>query len=110
MKVLLNKYILKKTKNFLFQAEHRLKAFHGARVCFLGFPEDERKHMADILAENGGISTDIADPACTHVVSIIQINFMCIMLHVYPFLLTYFLHKCFIYTATSVKLIFLTQN
>ncbi|CAH1405037.1 unnamed protein product [Nezara viridula] len=49
-------------------AEHRLKAFHGARVCFLGFPEDERQHMADILAENGGISTDIADPACTHVV------------------------------------------
>ncbi|XP_014276260.1 protein ECT2 isoform X2 [Halyomorpha halys] len=49
-------------------AEHRLKAFHGARVCFLGFPEDERQHMADILAENGGVSTDIADPACTHVV------------------------------------------
>ncbi|XP_073980533.1 epithelial cell transforming 2 pebble isoform X2 [Rhodnius prolixus] len=49
-------------------AEYKLKPFHGARVCFLGFPEDERKHMADILIENGGLPTDIEDPACTHVV------------------------------------------
>ncbi|KAK9512129.1 hypothetical protein O3M35_000625 [Rhynocoris fuscipes] len=48
--------------------EYKLKPFHGARVCFLGFPEDERKHMADILIENGGTPTDIEDPACTHVV------------------------------------------
>ncbi|KAL1140293.1 hypothetical protein AAG570_000225, partial [Ranatra chinensis] len=48
--------------------EHKLKPFHAARVCFLGFPEDERKHMADILVENGGIPTDIDDPACSHLV------------------------------------------
>ncbi|XP_014245769.1 protein ECT2 isoform X5 [Cimex lectularius] len=49
-------------------AEHKLKPFHGARVCFLGFPEEERKHMADILVENGGVPTDIQDPLCSHVV------------------------------------------
>ncbi|BES95841.1 RhoGEF [Nesidiocoris tenuis] len=49
-------------------AENRLKPFHGARVCFAGFAEDERKHMAEILVENGGTPTDIEDPACSHVV------------------------------------------
>ena len=55
--------------SFLPQVGDRLKPFHGARVCFLGFAEDERKHMEDILVENGGTPTDIEDPICTHVVS-----------------------------------------
>ncbi|XP_075236856.1 epithelial cell transforming 2 pebble [Lycorma delicatula] len=49
-------------------AEHKLKPFHGARVCLYGFPEEEQKHMTDILVENGGTLTDKDDPQCTHVV------------------------------------------
>lgn len=49
-------------------AEHKLKPFHGAKVCFLGFPEDEDKHMAEVLESNGGSVTHLEDVACTHVV------------------------------------------
>ncbi|CAK1599944.1 unnamed protein product [Parnassius mnemosyne] len=48
--------------------EHKLKVFAGARVCFVGFPEDETQHMADVLASNGGASCALDDPDCTHVV------------------------------------------
>uniref|UniRef100_A0A0A9ZEK7 Protein ECT2 n=2 Tax=Lygus hesperus TaxID=30085 RepID=A0A0A9ZEK7_LYGHE len=51
-----------------FSAGDRLKPFHGTRVCFMGFPEAERKHMAEVLVENGGTPTDIEDPACSHIV------------------------------------------
>lgn len=49
-------------------AEHKLKPFFGARVCFLGFPAEEQSHMAEILIENGGVVTDIDDSCCSHVV------------------------------------------
>ncbi|CAB0013740.1 unnamed protein product [Nesidiocoris tenuis] len=68
--------------SFLPQAENRLKPFHGARVCFAGFAEDERKHMAEILVENGGTPTDIEDPACSHVVS--SGRFLMQERHAYP--------------------------
>ncbi|XP_060810256.1 protein ECT2 isoform X6 [Amyelois transitella] len=48
--------------------EHKLKVFAGARVCFMGFPEDETQHMAEVLASNGGATCAIDDPDCTHVV------------------------------------------
>ncbi|XP_073945050.1 epithelial cell transforming 2 pebble isoform X2 [Choristoneura fumiferana] len=48
--------------------EHKLKVFAGARVCFVGFPEDEAQHMADVLASNGGAACALDDPDCTHVV------------------------------------------
>ncbi|XP_053601544.1 protein ECT2 isoform X6 [Plodia interpunctella] len=48
--------------------EHKLKVFAGARVCFMGFPEDETQHMAEVLASNGGAACAIDDPDCTHVV------------------------------------------
>ncbi|XP_045760563.1 protein ECT2 isoform X6 [Maniola jurtina] len=48
--------------------EHKLKVFAGARVCFVGFPEDETQHMADVLASNGGAACALDDPDCTHVV------------------------------------------
>ncbi|XP_057663730.1 protein ECT2 [Diorhabda carinulata] len=51
-----------------FVAKHRLKPFHGAKVSFVGFPEDEEKHMCEVLVLNGGTVTNTADPACTHVV------------------------------------------
>lgn len=43
--------------------------FAGARVCFVGFPEDETQHMAEVLASNGGAACALDDPDCTHVVS-----------------------------------------
>lgn len=51
------------------QKEHKLKVFAGARVCFVGFPEDETQHMAEVLASNGGVTCPLDDPDCTHVVS-----------------------------------------
>ncbi|KAH0949346.1 hypothetical protein HN011_009987 [Eciton burchellii] len=48
--------------------DYRLKPFHGAKVCFSGFPEDEKKHMCEVLQEQGGEATEINDPCCTHVV------------------------------------------
>ncbi|XP_045542653.1 protein ECT2 isoform X2 [Papilio machaon] len=48
--------------------EHKLKVFAGARVCFVGFPEDETQHMAEVLASNGGATCALDDPDCTHVV------------------------------------------
>lgn len=53
----------------LFQKDHKLKVFAGARVCFVGFPEDETQHMAEVLASNGGGTCPLDDPDCTHVVS-----------------------------------------
>ncbi|XP_022908635.2 protein ECT2 isoform X3 [Onthophagus taurus] len=51
-----------------FMAEHKLKPFYGAKVCFAGFPEEEEKHMTEVLEANGGCITVIDDPQCTHVV------------------------------------------
>ncbi|CAH1130742.1 unnamed protein product [Ceutorhynchus assimilis] len=47
---------------------YKLKPFHGARVCFLGFPEEEENHMTEVLLCNGGTVTTPEDPNCTHVV------------------------------------------
>ncbi|CAH1975798.1 unnamed protein product [Acanthoscelides obtectus] len=49
-------------------SEHKLKPFHGARVCFVGFPPEEEKHMTEVLLCNGGEVTSIDDISCTHVV------------------------------------------
>lgn len=59
-----------KAKNKAFTDEHRLKAFEGQRICFFGFSPDEHQHMVDVLKMNGGISCDLEDPECTHVVSL----------------------------------------
>ncbi|XP_015113709.1 protein ECT2 isoform X4 [Diachasma alloeum] len=48
--------------------QHKLKPFYGARVCFFGFPDDEKKHMVEVLQQQGGEPTEIDDPDCTHVV------------------------------------------
>lgn len=52
-----------------FTHPHRLKPFEGQKICFLGFPEDEHQHMIEVLTANGGVSTKIDDPECSHVVS-----------------------------------------
>ena len=54
---------------FILQKEHKLKVFAGARVCFVGFPEDETQHMAEVLVNNGGTTCPLDDSDCTHVVS-----------------------------------------
>lgn len=36
----------------------------------MGFPEEEEKHMTEVLEANGGTVTNLDDPACTHVVSL----------------------------------------
>ncbi|KAL6255987.1 hypothetical protein P5V15_013223 [Pogonomyrmex californicus] len=47
---------------------YKLKPFYGAKVCFFGFPEEEKKHMCEVLEQQGGEATEIDDPNCTHVV------------------------------------------
>ncbi|CAK9807715.1 Protein ECT2 [Anthophora plagiata] len=47
---------------------YKLKPFFGAKVCFFGFPEEEKRHMCEVLQQQGGESTEIDDPNCTHVV------------------------------------------
>ncbi|XP_028525283.1 protein ECT2 isoform X3 [Apis cerana] len=51
---------------------YKLKPFFGARVCFFGFPEEEKRHMCEVLQQQGGESTEIDDPNCTHVVTDIR--------------------------------------
>ncbi|XP_012281493.1 protein ECT2 isoform X2 [Orussus abietinus] len=50
-------------------AAFKLKPFFGAKVCFFGFPEEEKKHMCEVLQQQGGEPTEIDDPECTHVVT-----------------------------------------
>ncbi|CAG9853619.1 unnamed protein product [Phyllotreta striolata] len=51
-----------------FTVKHKLKPFHGARVGFVGFADEEEKHMTEVLVLNGGTVTSLDDPNCTHVV------------------------------------------
>lgn len=70
----------------MFQSEYKLKPFHGAKVCFVGFPEEEEKHMTEVLLSNGGAVANLEDPTCTHVVIIIN----CFDLNKIGFDLTFF--------------------
>ncbi|VVC31586.1 Hypothetical protein CINCED_3A022176 [Cinara cedri] len=56
--------------NSSFFSEHKLKPFHGAKICFSGFTEEERSHMVDVLLQNGGTPVnDENDTECTHLVA-----------------------------------------
>ncbi|XP_026805633.1 protein ECT2 isoform X2 [Rhopalosiphum maidis] len=58
-----------KAINSSFFSEHKLKPFHGAKICFSGFTEEERSHMVDVLLQNGGTPIgDENDTECTHLV------------------------------------------
>lgn len=51
--------------------EHKLKPFHGAKICFSGFTEEEKMHMIEVLMQNGGTPIDDENDAeCTHLVNI----------------------------------------
>lgn len=58
-----------------FTKPHKLKAFEGHKICFLGFAAEEHDHMIDVLNRNGGTHAAIDDPECTHVVSGIDGSF-----------------------------------
>lgn len=54
-------------KDESFTAEHRLKIFEGCRVAFIGFSEQERTNMANLLRSYNGVETTIEDDdSCTH--------------------------------------------
>lgn len=57
-----------------FSKDHKLKVFEGQKICFFGFPPDEHQHMIDVLRSNGGISAELDDPDCSHVVSILLLE------------------------------------
>ncbi|XKL61643.1 hypothetical protein PGB90_001476 [Kerria lacca] len=57
-----------KATDLNFVSKYKLKPFYRSRVCFLGFPEEEKHHMIEILKENGGESVDENDSTCTHLV------------------------------------------
>ena len=53
----------------------KLKPLFGARICFIGFPEDDKQELCEVLQKQGGEPTEINDPTCTHVVSFFHSSF-----------------------------------
>jgi len=53
-----------------FTTGHRVKIFEGCRVAFIGFPENEKANMVDLLRSYNGIETASDDDTCTHKVSL----------------------------------------
>ncbi|XP_020288893.1 protein ECT2-like isoform X5 [Pseudomyrmex gracilis] len=49
-------------------ATYKLKPFYETKICFFGFPEEEKRHMYEVLEQQGGEPAEIDDPNCTHVV------------------------------------------
>lgn len=48
---------------------YKLRPFFNAKVFFYGFSEEERRHMCEVLRQQGGeVAEDIEDVGCTHVV------------------------------------------
>lgn len=50
-------------------ATYKLKPFVGAKICFHGFPEDEKRHMCEVSQQQGGEPVEMDDPNCTHMAS-----------------------------------------
>lgn len=46
----------------------KLPPFFGCRLVFLGFKEDEKKHMEEVTVDNGGEVVLPNDTSCTHIV------------------------------------------
>ena len=53
-----------------FVSHFKVKPFHGARIYFMGFTDDEKAHMVSELRRNGGRECESYkdDPKCTHIV------------------------------------------
>ncbi|XP_061194759.1 protein ECT2-like isoform X2 [Saccostrea echinata] len=48
--------------------QHRVPPFYKCCLCFYGFSEEDKKHMEEVTAGNGGIFAEIGDEDCTHLV------------------------------------------
>lgn len=70
-------------KEETFIAEHRLKIFEGCRIAFIGFPEQERANMANLLRSYNGVETTGDDEMCTHKV---RVEFIDQLLRVHVFI------------------------
>ncbi|XP_050530486.1 protein ECT2-like isoform X3 [Daktulosphaira vitifoliae] len=54
--------------NLSFISKHKLKPFHGAKIGFIGFTEEEKLHLNDVLIQNGGTPVNENNTECTHLV------------------------------------------
>ncbi|XP_050530485.1 protein ECT2-like isoform X2 [Daktulosphaira vitifoliae] len=55
--------------NLSFISKHKLKPFHGAKIGFIGFTEEEKLHLNDVLIQNGGTPVNENNTECTHLVT-----------------------------------------
>lgn len=55
--------------NEAITSRNKLPLFFNSKICFFGFPEEEKIHMVEVLEQQGGTPIDINGPECTHVVS-----------------------------------------
>ncbi|XP_044014359.1 protein ECT2 isoform X2 [Aphidius gifuensis] len=54
--------------NEAITSRNKLPLFFNSKICFFGFPEEEKIHMVEVLEQQGGTPIDINGPECTHVV------------------------------------------
>ncbi|KAG0717993.1 Protein ECT2 [Chionoecetes opilio] len=48
--------------------KYKLKVFQNLRIVLVGFTEEDRSQMEDLVHQNGGFITPLEDPSATHVV------------------------------------------
>lgn len=51
-----------------FIEKWKLRPFQGLRLSFIGFPDDEKKHMEEMSIENGATFLPVGDSRCTHLI------------------------------------------
>lgn len=51
-----------------FMAQFKVAPFFNLVLSFLGFTEEERKHMEDQATSQGGSFAPVGDPTCTHLI------------------------------------------
>ena len=52
-----------------FQMRYRLRIFHNLHIALVGFSDEDRSQMSEIILNNDGFVTNPDDDNCTHVVS-----------------------------------------
>lgn len=51
-----------------FVEQHHMKPFHGLKLSFLGFSEEETQHIEEMTSQNGGEFYPVGTEDCTHLV------------------------------------------
>eukprot|EP00794_Sanderia_malayensis_P011021 gene11021-12185_t len=51
-----------------FIEQWKMKPFQGLKLGFIGFPDEEQKHMEETAVQNGASFLPVGDPACSHLV------------------------------------------